>query len=60
MGALSALLAPLWAESTGDRWIPLTKASDEDLDIFFDLRLDKRFSEMLVIWDAIALLMTSF
>ena len=22
---------PLWTESTGDRWIPLTKASDAEL-----------------------------
>ena len=26
---------PLWGESTGDRWIPLTKASDAELWCFF-------------------------
>ena len=32
---------PLWGESTGQRWIPLTKASDAEISIgfFFDLRL---------------------
>ena len=32
---------PLWGESTGyrsgDRWIPLTKASDGSFDVSFDL-----------------------
>ena len=31
-------------KQTGDRWIPLTKASDAGFDIFFDLRLNKRLS----------------
>ena len=30
---------PLWGESTGHRWIPLTKASDANFDVFFALRL---------------------
>ena len=32
---------PLYGEFTGHRWIPLTKASDTEFDIFFDLRLEK-------------------
>ena len=28
---------PLWGEFDGDRWIPLTKASDAEFDVFFDL-----------------------
>ena len=35
---------PLWGESIGHRWIPLTKASDADLRCF-DLRLNKRLSK---------------
>ena len=48
---------PLCGEFTGDMWIPLTKAS---FDVFFDLRLNNRLSIVSpVIWDAIALIMTS-
>ena len=36
---------PLCGEFTSDRWIPLTKASDTGLDVFFDLCLNKRFSK---------------
>ena len=32
-------------EPTGDRWIPLTKASDASFGVLFDLRLDKRLSK---------------
>ena len=35
----------LCGEFTGDRWIPLTKASDTELWCFFDLRLFKRLSK---------------
>ena len=35
---------PLCGKLTGDRWIPLTKASDAELWCFFDLRLYKRLS----------------
>ena len=31
METFSTLFGPLWGESTGDRWIPLTKASDAEL-----------------------------
>ena len=36
---------PLWEETTGNRWIAITKASDAELWCFFYLRLDKRFSK---------------
>ena len=48
---------PLWGKFTGDRWIPLTKASDTD--VFFDLRLKERLGKQSVIWNAIAPIMTS-
>ena len=38
---------PLWGESTGHRWIPLTKASDSERwsNVFFDLHLNKPLSK---------------
>ena len=36
---------PLCGEFTGHRWIPLTKASHAELDIFFALRLNIRLSK---------------
>ena len=35
----------LWGESTGHRWIPLTKASDHELSCFIYLCLNKRLSK---------------
>ena len=40
VGNFSRATGPLWGDSTGHRWIPLTKARDSD--VFFDLRLNKR------------------
>ena len=53
---------PLCGEFTGHRWIPLTKASD--VELWFVLRsapwINGRVNNVrLVIWDAIALIMTS-
>ena len=58
-GNIFRVTGPLWGEFTGDRWIPLTKASDAEL--FFDLpeQTIEQTIERLVIWDAIALIMTS-
>ena len=57
------LTGPLLGESTGNRWIPLTKASDAKLYVFFDLRPNKTVVEQImetpVIWEAIALITTS-
>ena len=37
-------------EFTGPRWIPRTKASDAQLDVFFNLRLNKRLSKQSWSW----------
>ena len=52
----------LWGESTGDRWFPLTKANDAELWCFLwsaPEQTVKQAIETRVIWDAIALSMTS-
>ena len=41
-GNIFHVTGPLWGESTSDRWIPLTKASDVELWYFYDLRLNKQ------------------
>ena len=51
----SELLA-LWGESTGDRWIPLTKASDAELWCFLWSAPEQTVDQTIetpVIWDAI-------
>ena len=58
-GNLFRVTGHLWGESTGDRWIPLKKASDAIFYASFDLRLNKLAIEMQVIWGAIALIITS-
>ena len=52
---------PLWWESIGHRWIPLTKASDAELWHFLcsPEQMVEHTVEMPVIWDAIALIATS-
>ena len=53
---------PLWGEFTGHRWIPLTKASDAKLWCFLRSapeQMVEQTTKTLVIWDAIALIMTS-
>ena len=51
---------PLWRESTGDRWIPLTKASNTELWCFlWSAPEPEPTIETPVIWDAIVLIMTS-
>ena len=61
-GNISRLMCPLWGDSTGHRWIRLTKASNGELWCFLccaPQQTAKKAVEMLVIWDAIALTMTS-
>ena len=50
----------LRGESTGHRWIPLTKASDAELWFFSapEQKVEQTI-ETSVIWDAIAVIMTS-
>ena len=64
-GNIFSVTGPLWGESTGDSsHRPVTRS----FDVFFDLRLHKRLSkqsrrrrfETPAIWDAVALVMTSF
>ena len=53
---------PLWKESTGDRWIPLTKASDAELWRLLWSAPEQTAEQIIetpVIWDAIVLIMTS-
>ena len=40
-----SVTGPLWGESTGDRWIPLTRPFTRSFDVFFDLRLNKQLSK---------------
>ena len=47
---------------TGDRWIPLTKASDAELWYFLWSAPEQTIEQIIetpVIWDEIALIMTS-
>ena len=44
-GNIPALLSPLWGESTGDRWIPLTKASDAEFWYFLWFAPEQTFSK---------------
>ena len=53
---------PLCGEFTGHRWIPLTKTSDAELWCFLWSAPEQTFGQTLetsVIWDAIAVIMTS-
>ena len=56
-----SVTGPLRGESTGCRWIPLTKVSDAELRCFLWSVPEKTVEQTLetpVIWDAIALIMT--
>ena len=54
---------PLWGESTGHRWIPLTMANDAELWCFLWTAPERKRVEQTietpVIWEAILLIMTS-
>ena len=61
-GNIVRVTGPLWGESTGDWWIPLTKLSDAELWCFHwsaPEQTAEKTIETPVIWDAIALIMTS-
>ena len=52
---------PLWGESTGHQWIPLTKATDAERRCFLwyvPAQTVGQTLETLVIWDNIVLIMT--
>ena len=49
-GNIIRVTGPLWEESSGDRWIPLTKGLSQrplarSIDILFDVRLNKQLSK---------------
>ena len=53
---------PLWGESNRHWWIPLTKASDAELWCFIWSEPEQTVEQTIetpVIWDAVALIMTS-
>ena len=61
-GNIFPVTGPLWGESTGHRWIPLTKASDTELWCFLWYTPEQtvmQTTEMSVIWDPIMLIMMS-
>ena len=61
-GNICRVAGPLGGEFTGHRWIPLTKASDAEVWCFLwsaPGQMAERTIEMPVIWDVIALIMTS-
>ena len=61
-GKILRVTGPLWGESTGDRWIPLTEAIDTKC-WYFPWSAPEQTAEQTietpVIWDAIVLIMTS-
>ena len=60
-GDIFRVTGPLWRESTGHRWIPSQNPGTLSFDIFLSApeQAVGQTLETLVIWDAIALLMTS-
>ena len=61
-GNIFRVIGPLWGESTGHRWIPLTKASDAELWCFLwsaPEQTIERTTDTPLIRDATALIMTS-
>ena len=61
-GSIFYITGHLWGESTDHRWIPLTKASDAKLWCFVLSAPQWTIEQTInapVIWDAIALIMTS-
>ena len=58
-GNIFRVTGPLRGETTGHRWIPLTKASDAELWWSAPEHTVEQTIETVVIWDAIALIMTS-
>ena len=44
-GNIFRVTGPLCGEFTGPGWVPGTKTSDAEFDVFFDVRLNKRLSK---------------
>ena len=49
-GNIFRVTGHLYGEFTGHWWIPRTKASDAQVDVFFDLRLKERLSKQSLGW----------
>ena len=61
-GNIYRVTGSLWGEFTSHRWIPLAKASDAELWCFLWAAPEHTFGQTIetsVIWDAVALIMTS-
>ena len=61
-GSIFRVTGSLRGESTGNRWIPLTKASDAELYCFIWFALEQmveQTTETPMIWDVIVLILTS-
>ena len=61
-GNIVRVTSPLCGKSTGDRWIPLTKASEAELWCFLWSSPEQTVKQTIktpVIWDVIAVSMTS-
>ena len=61
-GNILCATGPLWGESPGHRWIPLTKSSDADLWCFLWSAPEQTVEQTIetpMIWDTIALTMVS-
>ena len=64
-GNIFRITGPLWGESTGNRWIPLTQGKSRRalmfslVDDWTSEQTAVQRVEMMVIWDAMALIMTS-
>ena len=61
-GNIFCVTGPLWGESTRHRWITFTKPVTRSSDVFFGQHRKKKIEQAIetqVIWDAIALIMTS-
>ena len=59
---ISRIIGPLWGESTGHQWIPVTKASSAEFCCFLWSAFEQTVEQTIetpVILDAIALIMTS-
>ena len=59
METFSALLALCAGNSPVPGDLPAQRPVTRSFDVYFDLRLNKRLSKRLVIWDAVAPIMTS-
>ena len=61
-GNIFSFIGHLWRESNDHRWIPLTKACDAELWCFLCSTPEQTAEQAIetpVIWDAIALIITS-